>query len=140
MDTNGYLGHRLSDDELEVIDLVLLDIKMWTPERHRILTGVDNGPVFEFAQRLAARKKPIWLRYVLVPEWSDDPREIAEVAKFAAGLGVVERVDVLPFHQLGRFKWDELGLDYRLRDTQEPSITAVERACSQFRAAGLIAH
>ena len=74
------------------------------------------------------------------PEWSDDPREIAEVAKFAAGLGVVERVDVLPFHQLGRFKWDELGLDYRLRDTREPSITAVGRACSQFRAAGLIAH
>jgi len=140
LDTNGYLGHRLSDDELEVIDLVLLDIKLWTPERHRILTGVDNGPVFEFAHRLAARKKSIWLRYVLVPEWSDDPREIAEVAKFAAGLGVVERVDVLSFHQMGRFKWDELRLDYRLRDTREPSIAAIGRACSQFRAAGLIAH
>jgi len=140
LDTNGCLGDRLSDDELEVIDLVMLDIKIWTPERHRTLTGMDIEPVLRFARRLGVRKRPIWLRYVLVPGWSDDPAEIAEVAKFAAGLGVVARVDVLPFHQMGRYKWDQLGLAYRLRDTKEPSVTEVELACNHFREAGLITY
>jgi pyruvate formate lyase activating enzyme len=140
LDTNGHLGERLSDDDLNVIDLVLLDMKIWTPERHRNLTGTDNEKVIAFARRLGTRKKSVWLRYVLVPGWSDDPREIAAVASFAAGLGVVERVDVLPFHQLGRFKWEELGIEYRLRDTAEPSVAAAERACAQFRQAGLTAY
>jgi pyruvate formate lyase activating enzyme len=140
LDTNGYFGDRVSDGELDVIDLVLLDIKIWTPDRHRALTGMDIGPVLGFAQRLGTRKKPIWLRYVLVPGWSDDPAEIGDVARFAASLGVVERVDVLPFHQMGRFKWDELGIEYRLRDTHEPSVDAIEGACAIFRAEGLIAH
>src|SRR4051812_5057927 len=140
LDTNGYFGDRLAEVELDFIDLVLLDIKIWTPGRHRALTGMDIAPVLGFARRLAARKRPIWLRYVLVPGWSDDPGEIGDVARFAASLGVVERVDVLPFHQMGRFKWDELGIEYRLRNTGEPSISAVERACARFRAAGLTAY
>ena len=72
LDTNGYYGARLSDAELEAIDLVLLDIKGWNPERHRFLTGMDVGPTLEFARRLAALGKPIWVRYVLVPGLSDD--------------------------------------------------------------------
>jgi pyruvate formate lyase activating enzyme len=137
LDTNGHLGSRLSDAELEQIDLVLLDIKMWDPERHRRLTGMDNTPVLEFARRLAARKRPIWVRFVLVPGLSDDAENIANIAKFAAGLGNVERVDVLPFHQMGRFKWKELKLNYTLNDVEPPSIEAVESACAQFRSEGL---
>jgi pyruvate formate lyase activating enzyme len=140
LDTNGYLGERLSDTELDAIDLVLLDIKAWTPARHRALTGMDIGPVLAFARRLAARRKPVWLRYVLVPGWSDDPGEVGEVARFAAGLGVVDRVDVLPFHQMGRYKWSELGLEYQLGDTKAPSMAAVERACAQFLDTGLRAY
>ena len=137
LDTNGHLGSRLSDAELEQIDLVLLDIKMWDPERHRRLTGMDNTPVLEFARRLAARKRPIWVRFVLVPGLSDDSENIANIAKFAASLGNVERVDVLPFHQMGRFKWKELKLNYTLNDVEPPSIEAVESACAQFRSEGL---
>jgi pyruvate formate lyase activating enzyme len=140
LDTNGYFGDRLMERDLDVIDLVLLDIKIWSTDRHRALTGMEVGPVLAFACRLAAAKKPIWLRYVLVPGWSDDPFEIREVARFAAGLGVVERVDVLPFHQMGRFKWDELGISYSLRDTPEPSVAGVEQACAYFREAGLVAY
>ena len=80
------------------------------------------------------------MRFVLVPGWTDDPAEVEAVARFAAGLGNVERVDVLPFHQMGRFKWKELGLDYRLGDTTPPSAETVERACAAFRAAGLKAY
>src|SRR5262245_25502008 len=137
LDTNGYYGDRLSDAELETADLVLLDLKCWDPERHRRLTGMDVAPTLEFARRLAAHRRPVWVRFVLVPGWSDDPDDVARIAEFAAGLGNVQRVDVLPFHQMGRFKWKELGLEYRLQDTQPPAPEAVERAVAAFRAVGL---
>jgi pyruvate formate lyase activating enzyme len=137
LDTNGYYGERLGDDELAQADLVLLDMKGWDPERHRRLTGMDVAPTQQFARRLAARGRPIWIRYVLVPGLSDDDREIEAIAAFAAGLGNVERVDVLPFHQMGRFKWTKLGLDYALEGVRPPSAEAVQRACAIFRGAGL---
>jgi pyruvate formate lyase activating enzyme len=77
---------------------------------------------------------------VLVPGWTDDEREVAGVAAFAAGLGNVERVDVLPFHQMGRFKWQTLGLEYALDGVTPPSLAAVERVCAVFRASGLRAY
>ncbi len=140
LDTNGYYGDRLSDAELEVADLVLLDLKGWDPERHRRWTGMENGPTLEFARRLAARRRPVWVRFVLVPGFTDDPDEVAQIAEFAGKLGNVERVDVLPFHQMGRFKWKELGLEYKLGDVKPPSPEAVERACASFRTAGLKAY
>jgi pyruvate formate lyase activating enzyme len=137
LDTNGYWGDRLSDADLDAVDLVLLDLKCWDPERHRRLTGMDNGPTLAFARRLADRRTPVWVRYVLVPGWSDDPNEVAGVAGFAASLGNVSRVDVLPFHQMGRFKWKALDLEYALDQTQPPSAEAVEQACRVFRSEGL---
>jgi pyruvate formate lyase activating enzyme len=140
LDTNGYYGDRLSDAELETIDLVLLDLKGWDPERHRLLTGMDNGPTMAFARRLAERGRAVWVRYVLVPGYSDDPGEVTGVAEFAASLGNVKRVDVLPFHQMGRFKWSALGLDYKLNDVQPPSNESAARVCGVFRASGLTAY
>jgi pyruvate formate lyase activating enzyme len=137
LDTNGFFGNRLSDTELEQIDLVLLDIKMWDPERHRHLTGMDNAPVLDFARRLAKHNRPVWVRFVSVPGLSDDAENVAHIARFSAGLGNVERVDVLPFHQMGRFKWKELKLNYTLDDVQPPSVDTIERVCAQFRSEGL---
>jgi pyruvate formate lyase activating enzyme len=140
IETNGFLGERLSDEELKSIDLVLLGIKMWDPERHRRLTGKDIGPTLQFARRLAALKKPIWVRFVLVPGLTDDRENLEGIARFAAGLGVVERVEVLPFHQLGSFKWEKLSLEYTLKDTKPPSAQQVEEACKIFRDAGVQAY
>jgi len=140
LDTNGYLGSRLTDQELEVINLFLLDIKGWNRERHRRLTGMDIEPVLAFARRLAVRQRPVWMRFVLVPDLTDNFDDIARIADFAARLGVVERVDVLPFHQMGRFKWKELGLKYELENTQPPSPELVDKACMCFRQAGLKAY
>jgi pyruvate formate lyase activating enzyme len=137
LDTNGSLGGRLTDDDLRTIDLVLLDIKAWNPERHLRVTGAEVGTVTDFARRLAAHNKPVWLRYVLTPGLTDDGGDIEHVARFAASLGVVERVDVLPFHQLGRYKWDELGLEYKLRDTEPPSPAVIKRSIAQFADLGL---
>ena len=140
IETNGYLGDRLSDAELEQIDLVLLGIKSWGTERHQDLTGKDIGPTLDFARRLAARKRPIWVRFVLVPGLTDDLADIASIATFAASLGNVERVEVLPFHQMGRFKWEKLGLDYTLKDVEPPSAELTERVLDQFRSRGLTAY
>jgi pyruvate formate lyase activating enzyme len=137
LDTNGFLGDRLTDEDLNLISLVLLDIKAMSPDLHQRLTGQSNHPVLEFARRLANLHRPIWVRFVVVPGWTDDLDEVERVAGFVAGLGNVERVDVLPFHQLGRFKWEKLGLDYMLRDTQPPPITKTEEIVSRFRAKGL---
>jgi len=137
IETNGYLGSRLSDEDLNSIDLVLLGLKTWDRDRHQRLTGKDNANTLELARRLAAHKIPIWVRFVLVPGLTDDPGDVAQIANFAARLGNVERVEVLPFHQLGRFKWQRLGLDYTLNDVQSPSPELIDWACDVFRAEGL---
>src|ERR1051326_267466 len=80
LDTNGYLGDRLSDDDLSLIDLILLDLKAMTPDLHRRLTGMATQPVHEFARRLADAKRPIWVRFVLVPGWTDDMDEVERIA------------------------------------------------------------
>ena len=137
IETNGFLGAELTDPDLDNIDLVLLGIKSWDRERHRALTGRDNAPTLELVRRLAARKLPVWVRFVLVPGLTDDPGDIAQIAAFAAELGNVERVEVLPFHQMGLYKWDRLGIPYTLRETRPPSPELVERICASFRAEGL---
>jgi pyruvate formate lyase activating enzyme len=140
LDTNGYYGDTLTDAELETIDLVLLDLKAFDPERHRRLVGMDVAPTLEFARRLAARRRPVWVRFVLVPGHSDDLEDIANIARFAAGLGNVERVDVLPFHQMGRYKWEKLGTKYALAEVEPPSVNLVEETVAIFRAEGLKAY
>ena len=137
LDSNGHFGDRLNDADLSSIDLVLLDLKAMTPELHKRLTGMDNAPVHAFARRLAAAGRPVWVRFVLVPGWTDDLAEIERIAAFAATLGNVERVDVLPFHQLGRFKWEKLQIDYQLKDTKPPPHETVEAAIEKFRSVGL---
>jgi pyruvate formate lyase activating enzyme len=140
LDTNGYYGDRLTDAELETIDLVLLDFKTWDPARHSHLVGMDVGPTLEFARRLAALRRPVWLRFVLVPGLTDDLEDVAKIAAFAAGLGNVERVDVLPFHQMGRYKWKQLGMDYMLETLEPPSADLVERTVAVFQSEGLTAY
>lgn len=137
LDTNGFLGDRLQDDDFDAISLVLLDIKTWDPERHKRLTGMDVAPTLAFARRLAARNRPMWVRYVLVPGLTEDPDDVKKTASFAASLGNVERVDVLPFHQLGRYKWKQLNIDYTLEHAEPPSNELVERTVAIFRAEGL---
>ena len=98
---------------------------------------MEIAPILAFARRLADLGKPLWLRFVLVPGLTDDPDEIAQIAQFAPSLGNVERVEVLPFHQMGRYKWKELGMHYTLQNVEPPSTELVERTCEQFRSAGL---
>jgi pyruvate formate lyase activating enzyme len=140
IETNGFLGAKLSDEELELIDLVILDMKAFELEQHKRVTGIGNEPVLAFAKRLAKRKRPMWLRYVLVPGLMDDPGEMRRVASFGASLGVVERAEILPFHQMGGYKWKRLGIDYTLDNTEPADDAAVHAAVAIFREAGLHVH
>ncbi len=140
LETNGVYGERLSDEELRTIDLVILDMKGFTPEQHRRVTGADNRKVLDFGRRLADLKHPMWLRYVLVPGLTDVAEEMRQVADFAASLGIVERAEILPFHQMGRYKWERLGLDYKMSQTEPPTPEMVADAVEIFRSAGLQAH
>lgn len=137
LDTAGFLGLHADDYLLADVDLVLLDIKAFSEATYRDLTGVALQPTLDFAERLARLGKPVWLRYVLLPGYTDKFDEIEGLAAFAARLGNVERVDVLPFHKMGEFKWAAAGTPYTLADTEPPTPELTERARATFRAHGL---
>jgi pyruvate formate lyase activating enzyme len=136
LDTNGYLGANADQALLDATDLVLLDIKAFDPGLYRKLTHADLAPTLHFAQRLSEMKKPTWLRYVLVPGWTDDLAQIDQLAQYAANLNM-EKVEVLPFHKMGEPKWEAMKLDYKLKDTDPPSPELIARVKEIFVSHGL---
>ena len=140
IDTSGFLGRNATDELLADVDLVLLDVKSGDEDTYRRVTGRDLAPTLEFGRRLADLGIETWIRFVLVPGLTDDPANVAAVADCAAELSCVTRVEILPFHQMGRDKWSEIGLEYALPDTQAPSTEAVEEARDIFRARGLVTY
>ena len=113
---------------MEYTDLLLLDIKEIDPARHREITGHDNANILDMARYLSEIGKPVWIRHVLVPELSDYDEDIDALAEFIGTLKNVERVEVLPYHTLGKFKWEKLGIEYTLGDTRPPSDERIENA------------
>lgn len=138
IDTSGYLGAHMSDAMMDDIDLVLLDVKSGDPDTYRRVTGRELEPTLAFGRRLADRGVQIWVRFVLVPGHTDDVANVAAAADYVATLSTVSRVEVLPFHQMGRDKWESLGMRYELEDVSPPSPELVERVRSQFRDRGLV--
>jgi len=134
--TSGFLGERATDEYLKNLDMVILDIKSGDPETYRRVTKQELAPTLRFAERLSAMGKPVWVRFTLVPGLTDDPANVEAVAKFVAPMKNVEWVEVLPFHQLGAFKWNALGMNYTLANTPPASPELVERVLGQFRDAG----
>jgi pyruvate formate lyase activating enzyme len=136
IETSGYLGDRVDDRYLSCLDLVLLDIKSSDSETYRSVTGRELAPTLRFAQRLAALGKPAWVRFTLVPGFTDEPANIDGIARLVAPMKNVEWVEVQPFHQLGAFKWKAMNLEYKHANTQTPTPDLIERVIAQFRAAG----
>jgi pyruvate formate lyase activating enzyme len=139
IDTSGFLGAHLSDAALADTDLVLLDVKSGDEESYHHLTAGRLEPTLEFGRRLALEGRvEVWIRYVLVPGLTDDRDGVERVAEYVASLNelrsaTVTRVEVLPFHQMGRDKWHLLGRPYALEDTPPPSEQLLERVRAQFR-------
>ena len=113
---------------MEVTDLLLLDIKEMNAERHRRLTGRDNANILDFAHYLSEIGKPVWIRHVLVPERSDFTEDLQSLRAFLDTLTNVERVEVLPYHTLGVFKWENMEIKYPLEGIRPPEAERIARA------------
>jgi len=113
---------------MDVTDLVLLDIKHIDDEAHRRLTGHGNANILDCARYLSERGTPVWIRHVLVPGITDDDDQLRRLRAFIDTLSNVQKVEVLPYHTLGAYKWAELGMDYPLEGTAQPSDDRVTNA------------
>jgi pyruvate formate lyase activating enzyme len=119
------------------IDLNLLDIKSGDPAIYDKVTRQPLQPTLDYARRLSALGRPMWIRFVLVPGLTDGHDNVEKVADICAGLQTVERVESLRFHQMGRDKWHKLGLKYTLEIVEPPDEALTERVRGQFRSRGL---
>jgi pyruvate formate lyase activating enzyme len=137
VDTSGRMGDRMTDQELMDIDLNLLDIKSGDPAIYEKVTRQPLQPTLDYAHRLSALGRPMWIRFVLVPGLTDDYDNVEKVADICAKLKSIERVEILRFHQLGSEKWRKLGLEYPLEKFEAPSAELSERVRGQFRSRGL---
>ncbi len=140
LDTSGFKGAQFTDTDLLDIDLQILDLKAGDADLYQRLTRQPLQPTFDYARRLANLSRALWVRFVLVPGLTDGRAQINRLADFCAELGSLERVEVLPFHQLGRDKWQKLGLNYSLADAQAPDAELMERVRQQFRDRDLVVY
>lgn len=140
IDTSGFVKIDVADPVLDYTDLVLLDIKSYNPNVYSNLTGVPLDPTLLFANHLNQRKIPVWIRYVLVPNLTDNLEDIEGLAKFLSILSNVERIDILPFHKMGEYKWEKLGYNYELANVKEPTPESVSAAKNIFKSYNLPIH
>ena len=122
------------EELMKYTDLLLLDLKEINPTRHKDLTGFDNSNIIEMAKYLSEINKPVWIRHVLVPEHSDFNEDLDALGDFIDTLSNVDRVEILPYHTLGKFKWENLGIPYTLESISPPSAERIENAKQRIHA------
>ncbi|OIJ16889.1 pyruvate formate-lyase 1-activating enzyme [Anaerobacillus alkalilacustris] len=128
LDTSGSVKPKNIDEILKVTDLVLLDIKHIKEEKHKEITGLSNKNTLEFAKLLDQKGIPVWIRYVLVPGLSNDDKDLSELGDFLGTLSNIEKVDILPYHKMGEYKWEQLGLTNTLVNVMPPKQADVDKA------------
>lgn len=137
LDTSGFTAEasrEAVDALLAVTDLVLLDIKHPLDPGHKLITGVGREKPAAFAGLLSDRAIPVWIRYVLVPGYTDSPSDLEAAAVFIKSLSNVEKVEVLPYHSMGEYKWKELGCSYPLEGVEPPDEESVKNAARILKA------
>lgn len=128
LDSNGFNNAEKLEYLLDVTDLVLLDIKHIDNEKHKVLTGVSNEQTLRTARWLSDHGKKMWIRHVFVPGIHEDEHNLRDLGKFIGTLNGVEKFEILPYHQMGIYKWKELGKEYPLEGVPSPNEAQVERA------------
>lgn len=130
LDTTGIIWNEKVEKLLSYTDLVLLDLKEMDARKHHSLTGCINTPVLRFARYLDEHHIPVWIRHVLVPGLTDHPDSMRQIGSFLKGMTNVERVELLPFHKMGEYKWRELGIPYALTNVMPPTSQEMNKAYS----------
>ena len=128
LDTNGFVRNADVEALLTYVDLVLLDIKHIDNTLHQKLTGKPNQPVHFFLNQLQRLQKPTWIRYVFVPQYSDQLEHIAALGQKFGAYDCIQRVEILPYHRLGEYKWKELWWKYELDGVETPSQESLNQA------------
>jgi len=128
IDSSGFCDPTHAEELLSATDLVLLDLKLMNRAAHVELTGQPNDRILAFARYLSKRGSRMWIRRVLVPGWTDGMDDLMDMGLFLEELDGVDKVEVLPYHRMGVYKWRQLGLRYPLDDVVEPSRRDVDRA------------
>ncbi|MFC4601291.1 pyruvate formate-lyase-activating protein [Cohnella hongkongensis] len=128
LDSSGFCEPSRAEALLDATDLVLLDLKQMDGGAHRELTSQPNDRILRFARYLSDRGTKMWIRRVLIPGWTDNADELRELGRFIGGLEGVEKVEVLPYHRMGVYKWHQLGKAYPLEGVLEPGPEETARA------------
>lgn len=128
LDTSGFVDIEKIDKVLDNTDLVLLDIKHMNEEEAKNLTGVGIEKTLKLARHLDERNIPIWLRHVLVPGVTDSEENLSQIGELAASLNNIDRLEILPYHTMGVHKWENMGLNYELKDVRDADADDVARA------------
>lgn len=128
IDTSGFVALEDAKQILDYTDLVLLDIKHIDDQKHRQLTGVSNERTLQLAKYLHQTNKPFWVRYVLVPSVTDQVADLLALRQFLDTVPSVKKVEVLPYHKMGEYKWQELGLSYPLQGVETPTEEEITKA------------
>lgn len=128
LDTNGYIRKHTDvvDEVLDATDLVMLDLKQLNDEIHKDLIGVSNRRTLDFARYLHQRGQKTWIRYVVVPGYTDDEESARRLGEFIKDMDNIEKIEMLPYHQLGAHKWEALGYEYELKDVSPPKKETME--------------
>ena len=137
VDTAGSVPLDRCRAAVDLADLLLLDIKALDAGLCRAITGQDSAGALALLEHCQKAGKPVWLRHVLVPGLTLDLTRLEELARFLAPYTCIQTMELLPFHQLGAHKWQQLGISYTLADTKPPLPEEVEAARAVFRAAGM---
>ena len=133
LDSNGGIWNEKVEELFSLTDLVLLDIKQFNPERHRTLTGRSNEQTLRTAAWLEEHEHPFWLRYVLVPGYSDSEEDTRLLGESLGKYQQIQRVEILPYHRLGVHKYEAMGWDYKLKEVKENTPEQLERAEKLFK-------
>ena len=132
IDTNGGVWNSHVEELMSKVDLVLLDVKQMNLARHESLTGRSNARTLETAKWLEGNNKPFWLRYVLVPGISDFEEDIRALGEHFKDYKMIQRVEILPYHTLGKHKYETMGQEYALKDTKTNTPEQIDKAKSLF--------
>ncbi len=132
IDSNGSIRNRYVNELLDIVDMVLLDCKQFNPTRHKALVAHDNINTLKTAEQLAQMGKPVRLRYVLVPGYSDIKEDMIALGKHFGRYKNIERIEVLPYHTYGKHKYETLGQEYKLEMIKEPTPEEVDHAVEIF--------
>lgn len=138
IDTSGAIPLKICKEAIDTADLILLDIKALSPDLCKKITGQDNKNALDILRYREEIGKPVWIRHVIVPGLTLDTAKLQELADFLSQFRCITKVELLPFHKMGEYKWEEMNIEYSLKSTNEPTYTEIENAKKIFSERGFI--